>query len=236
MAGDGPHRYAQGVRRSGADRARDAQGEIQIPAVCSSSTAAEAAEKANAAPVGAELARALAAAANDRSLITLLKLEIEELRRAIYGPRSGDSKKKKRCDSGEGLVGPLSPPAGGRAKKVPTQCALTHLLARNPCHRLNTRALLLLWIVGPHGVTIAVSPLITRVAVIAVRIAWILAVARMILAAIAIGVARILTTIATVAVARILATIAVAIARVTAVAGAVPIGVARTIRVSVVGR
>ncbi len=47
-----------------------------------------AAEKANAAVVGAELAHARAVAANDRSLITLLKLEIEKLRRAIYGPRS----------------------------------------------------------------------------------------------------------------------------------------------------
>src|SRR5580692_9327747 len=47
-----------------------------------------AAEKANAASVGAELARAQAMVANDRSLITLLKLEIEKLRRAIYGPRS----------------------------------------------------------------------------------------------------------------------------------------------------
>jgi transposase len=47
-----------------------------------------AAEKANAAAVGAELAHARAVAANDRSLITLLKLEIEKLRRAIYGPRS----------------------------------------------------------------------------------------------------------------------------------------------------
>jgi len=36
----------------------------------------------------AELAHARAVAANDRSLITLLKLEIEKLRRAIYGPRS----------------------------------------------------------------------------------------------------------------------------------------------------
>jgi transposase len=45
-------------------------------------------EKANAAAAGAELARARAVAANDRSLITLLKLEIEKLRRAIYGPRS----------------------------------------------------------------------------------------------------------------------------------------------------
>jgi transposase len=45
-------------------------------------------EKANAASVGAELAQARAVAANDRSLITLLKLEIEKLRRAIYGPRS----------------------------------------------------------------------------------------------------------------------------------------------------
>ena len=34
------------------------------------------------------LARARAATANDRSLITHLKLEIEKLRRAIYGPRS----------------------------------------------------------------------------------------------------------------------------------------------------
>jgi transposase len=47
-----------------------------------------AAEKANAAAVGAELAHARATSANDRSLITLLKLEIEKLRRAIYGPRS----------------------------------------------------------------------------------------------------------------------------------------------------
>lgn len=47
-----------------------------------------AAEKANAAAVGAELAHARAVAANDRSLIAHLKLEIEKLRRAIYGPRS----------------------------------------------------------------------------------------------------------------------------------------------------
>jgi transposase len=46
------------------------------------------AEKANVAAVGAEVARARAVAANDRSLIALLKLEIENLRRAIYGPRS----------------------------------------------------------------------------------------------------------------------------------------------------
>jgi len=46
------------------------------------------AARAEAAAVGAELAHARAVAANDRSLITLLKLEIEKLRRAIYGPRS----------------------------------------------------------------------------------------------------------------------------------------------------
>ena len=46
------------------------------------------AARTEAAAVGAELARARAVAANDRSLIALLKLEIEKLRRAIYGPRS----------------------------------------------------------------------------------------------------------------------------------------------------
>jgi transposase len=45
-------------------------------------------EKANGAAVGAELARAHATAANERSLIAHLKLEIEKLRRVIYGPRS----------------------------------------------------------------------------------------------------------------------------------------------------
>jgi transposase len=44
--------------------------------------------RAEAAAVSAELAHARATAANDRSLITLLKLEIEKLRRTIYGPRS----------------------------------------------------------------------------------------------------------------------------------------------------
>jgi transposase len=46
------------------------------------------AARADAAAVGAELARARAATANDHSLIAHLKLEIEKLRRAIYGPRS----------------------------------------------------------------------------------------------------------------------------------------------------
>ena len=46
------------------------------------------AARANAATVGAELARARAATASDHSLIALLKLEIEKLRRTIYGPRS----------------------------------------------------------------------------------------------------------------------------------------------------
>jgi transposase len=46
------------------------------------------AARAEAVAVSAELAHARAVAANDRSLITLLKLEIEKLRRAIYGPRS----------------------------------------------------------------------------------------------------------------------------------------------------
>jgi transposase len=46
------------------------------------------AARAEAAAVGAELARARAATANDHSLIAHLKLEIEKLRRAIYGPRS----------------------------------------------------------------------------------------------------------------------------------------------------
>jgi transposase len=45
-------------------------------------------EKANTAAVDAELTRARVVAANDRSLIALLNLEIEKLRRAIYGPRS----------------------------------------------------------------------------------------------------------------------------------------------------
>ena len=38
--------------------------------------------------VGAELASARAAAANDPSLIAYLKLEIEKLRRVIYGSRA----------------------------------------------------------------------------------------------------------------------------------------------------
>jgi transposase len=46
------------------------------------------AARAEAAAVGAELARARAVTANDHSLIAHLKLEIEKLRRAIYGPRS----------------------------------------------------------------------------------------------------------------------------------------------------
>jgi transposase len=46
------------------------------------------AARAEAAAVGAELARARAATANDHSLIAHLKLEIEKLRPAIYGPRS----------------------------------------------------------------------------------------------------------------------------------------------------
>jgi transposase len=45
-------------------------------------------EKANAAAIGAELAHVRATAANDRSLIAHLKLEIEKLRRVVYGPRS----------------------------------------------------------------------------------------------------------------------------------------------------
>jgi transposase len=44
--------------------------------------------RAEAAAVGAELAHARAATANDHSLIAHLKVEIEKLRRAIYGPRS----------------------------------------------------------------------------------------------------------------------------------------------------
>jgi transposase len=46
------------------------------------------AARTEAATVGAELARARAATASDRSLIAHLKLEIEKLRRAVYGPRS----------------------------------------------------------------------------------------------------------------------------------------------------
>jgi transposase len=46
------------------------------------------AARAETAAVGAELASARAAAANDRSLIAYLKLEIEKLRRVIYGPRA----------------------------------------------------------------------------------------------------------------------------------------------------
>lgn len=46
------------------------------------------AARAEAVAVGAELARARAATANDRSLIAHLKLEIEKLRRVVYGPRS----------------------------------------------------------------------------------------------------------------------------------------------------
>jgi transposase len=46
------------------------------------------AARAEAAAVGAELARARAATADDRSLIAYLKLEIEKLQRAVYGPRS----------------------------------------------------------------------------------------------------------------------------------------------------
>jgi transposase len=46
------------------------------------------AARAEAAAVGAELAHARAATANDHSLIAHLKVEIEKLRRAIYGPRS----------------------------------------------------------------------------------------------------------------------------------------------------
>jgi transposase len=44
--------------------------------------------RADTAAVGAELASARAATANDRSLIAYLKLEIEKLRRVIYGPRA----------------------------------------------------------------------------------------------------------------------------------------------------
>ncbi|MBV9517045.1 MAG: IS66 family transposase [Hyphomicrobiales bacterium] len=46
------------------------------------------AARTEAATVGAELARSRAAAASDRSLIAHLKLEIEKLRRDIYGPRA----------------------------------------------------------------------------------------------------------------------------------------------------
>ena len=46
------------------------------------------AARAETAAVGAELASARAATANDRSLIAHLKLEIEKLRRVIYGPRA----------------------------------------------------------------------------------------------------------------------------------------------------
>jgi transposase len=46
------------------------------------------AARAEAAAVGAELARARAATADDRSLIAYLKLEIEKLQRAVYGSRS----------------------------------------------------------------------------------------------------------------------------------------------------
>ena len=46
------------------------------------------AARSEAAAIGAELAQARATATNDRSLIAYLKLEIERLRRAIYGPRS----------------------------------------------------------------------------------------------------------------------------------------------------
>ena len=46
------------------------------------------AARADAAAVSAELAHARAVAANDRSLITHLKLEIEKLRRQLYGTRS----------------------------------------------------------------------------------------------------------------------------------------------------
>jgi transposase len=46
------------------------------------------AARAEAAAVGAELARARAATANDHSLIAHLKLEIEKLRRAVYGSGS----------------------------------------------------------------------------------------------------------------------------------------------------
>ena len=45
-------------------------------------------EKANTAAVDAELTRARAVVAHDRSLIALLNLEIEKLKRGIYGPRS----------------------------------------------------------------------------------------------------------------------------------------------------
>jgi transposase len=45
-------------------------------------------EKANTAAIGAELAHVRATTANDRSLIAHLKLEIEKLRRVVYGPRS----------------------------------------------------------------------------------------------------------------------------------------------------
>jgi hypothetical protein len=50
--------------------------------------AAVIAARAETAAVGAELASARAATANDRSLIAYLKLEIEKLRRVIYGPRA----------------------------------------------------------------------------------------------------------------------------------------------------
>ncbi len=46
------------------------------------------AARAETAAVGTELASARAATANDRSLIAYLKLEIEKLRRVIYGPRA----------------------------------------------------------------------------------------------------------------------------------------------------
>ena len=46
------------------------------------------AARAETAAVGAELASARAATANDRSLIAYLKLEVEKLRRVIYGPRA----------------------------------------------------------------------------------------------------------------------------------------------------
>jgi hypothetical protein len=64
---------------------------VDLPAVPDDVEALKAAliaARAEAAAVGAELARACATAANDRSLIAHLKLEIEKLRRAIYGPRS----------------------------------------------------------------------------------------------------------------------------------------------------
>ena len=46
------------------------------------------AARAETAAVGAELASARAATANGRSLIAHLNLEIEKLRRVIYGPRA----------------------------------------------------------------------------------------------------------------------------------------------------